>query len=492
MDDLEQLLAFAEKALQESNYEASRKAFAKYLEVRPTDERALICAAEVSRQFNDTSHVCEIYAKAVGLEPNNLNLRAEWIETLFADQQTEVAVTSAQEASARHPDFLRFKLQIAQAEVINGNFDVARRIFWECHAEDPQHLAPLSQLSQNATAEDMDHLAPVLDALWQKRQTLSPGDQITLAYARARVTEKLKRYEEAWESYALGAATHRSISRYNELSTQKNLQMHQQLFDRQSPIHRITQNKSLGSNLIFIVSLPRAGSTLVEQILASHPMVDAIGERSFAFEAFNLWYDDPRLKPSNRFEEGAFEAARTQYMNSATETAFGKGPFIIDKSITNFLYVGFLHTLFPGARFVHVVRNPLDVAFSCFATPFFTGIEWSYELGETGRMIRRYQKLMRQWMKQWPDDILNASYEELIEDVETTTRRVLEFCNLEWDPACLDFHKTKRAVMTASVVQVRQPIYQTAKGRASHFEAHLGPLKLALGRAANPDWYLKP
>ena len=489
MENLDELRTIADRALRENDFPAAHAAFARYLDVHPTDEVALVLAGEASRKMNNMSYVVEIYQRALEIDPSIIENRIEWVESLFFDKRTKDAHEAALEAAKMYPEAIRFRLQVAKAEITFGNFETAREILRECHKQAPLDVGTLFQMSQDLSPDDYEPMAKSLDELWARRNTIDVSELVTFGNARGRVMEKLKRYDDAFESYAFGAQAHRNIYDYDEMNTFRNLQMHQQVFGPNAPA--VTEDPALGSNLIFIVSLPRSGSTLVEQILMSHSRVEAIGERSFVFEAFNMWYDNPALNDQNRFSRNALEPSRQHYLAAAREACEGDGAYIVDKSITNFLYLGFIRHMFPGAKFVHVVRDPLDVGFSCFVTPFYTGIEWSNNLAETGRMMRRYQKLQKQWAKQWPDHILILPYEHLVQNVEDRTRELLAFCGLDWEPACLDFHKSKRAVMTASVTQVRQPIYQTGRGRASHFEAHLAPLKAALGRAAKPDWYLK-
>ncbi len=489
MQNPDELLAYAENALRSAAYEQAYQAYEEYLKLRPADEAALIGAGEVNRVRSDTAHIVELYKRACNAAPDNLTLKGEYIEAIMADQKTNQAQALAWEYHERYPDFVRFSTQIAQSDMVLGNMDAARARLWKCVEAEPDGLDPVYYLSQMTHKDDMERLAAKLDDLWQRREIFDEHDQIILGYAVGKIAEKQKQYDQAWEGYSTGAKIRRSRTRFNEPVYIYNLDLQKDIFGK-DPVN-VAPDREVGSEFIFIVSLPRSGSTLVEQILASHKDVEGIGERNFSIDAFQKWYQGSGLTGPQLFQPEVLAEAQSDYLNAARAAATGPAHKIVDKTITNFLYLGFLQTILPGARFVHVVRNPLDTAFSCFATAFYTGSEWSYELGETGRAIRRYQKLMRHWMKRWPEDIKTFRYESLVEDTEKVARELLEFCGLEWDPTVLDFHKTERAVLTSSVVQVRQPIYKTSNGRASHFDAHLGPLKSAMGRAGDPDWFLK-
>lgn len=491
MQKTDNALSKAEEAHKTGNYEQALPAYLAYLQQHPANERALVGAAEIHRIANDPAAVVDLYKRAVDHAPENLSLRADLIDTINADLRPEDAMAMAKDQFDQHPDFLRFKWQVAQGHMSLGNLETARQILWECHEAAPHELDPIFYLSELAEPDDLNRLDRSLDELWLHRANFDEGQMIILGYARGKVAEKVKRYEEAWVGYELGARARRKRTRFDEQGFVHHLDLHKRLFTQQTIAAATEQDQTIGSDIVFIISLPRSGSTLVEQILTSHSQVTGIGERPFCTKAFEHWYQQSAISPQALFQPEALSRAREEYLSQVYDTAGGKPRIIVDKSISNYLYIGFLRALLPGAKFVQLTRNPLDTAFSCFATVFYTGIEWSYDLEEIGRTVRRYQRLMRHWMKFWPESIKTFRYEDFTNDVEAMSRELLEFCGLEWEPECLEFYKTERAVMTSSVVQVRQPIYQSAKGRASHFDAHLGPLKSAMGRAENPDWFLK-
>jgi tetratricopeptide (TPR) repeat protein len=229
---------------------------------------------------------------------------------------------------------------------------------------------------------------------------------------------------------------------------------------------------------IFIVGMPRSGSTLVEQILDSHPDASAAGETP-AFGALveksllqrDLTYD---LRPLG-------DAAALAAFGDAYLTAIGGIADLsrrtVDKYLTNFLSIGIIKTVFPKARIVHCHRNPLANCFSAYASHFETGgLVFKTDMEETARYYVRYARLMQFWKRLYGEDILDLSYEQLTLDQETETRRLLDYCGLDWNAACLDFHRNDRAVKTASYMQVRQPIYSGVDRRTAHYLRHIGPM----------------
>jgi hypothetical protein len=225
---------------------------------------------------------------------------------------------------------------------------------------------------------------------------------------------------------------------------------------------------------IFILGMPRSGSTLIEQILASHPDVYGGGELE-ALERAGMSlkgeYEFPECV--GRFEMETFEELGKAYLG------FGPGASrFTDKLPGNFLMVGLIRLILPHAKIIHTTRDPLDTCLSCYSKLFKSGfLNFSYDLGELGRFYRRYHDLMSHWRTVIPSSVmLDVKYEDVVNNLQWETRKILEHCGLHWDPACLDFHKTQRLVHTASAVQVRQPLFKSSVGKWQRYEKWLGPL----------------
>ncbi len=223
---------------------------------------------------------------------------------------------------------------------------------------------------------------------------------------------------------------------------------------------------------IFIVGMPRSGSSLVEQILASHPQIHGAGERR----------DMGRIAatPGNIGDAGTIdlEALVQTYIDAIRHDGATR---VIDKAPGNFERLGLIRLILPRARIIHCHRDPMDTCLSCFKTLFQESNGYSYDLTELGHYYRAYERPMDHWRAVLPGTILDVGYEDVVDDVETMARRLVDFCGPPWDDTCLSFHETKRPVHTASGVQVRKPIYKSSLGRWRHYEHHLGPLVEALG-----------
>jgi hypothetical protein len=235
--------------------------------------------------------------------------------------------------------------------------------------------------------------------------------------------------------------------------------------------------------------MPRSGSTLVEQILASHPKIFGAGELNDFGTAVARLGDRARAPFPELVRAMSEEDLRqlgTNYLDATTALA-PEAARITDKMPFNFHFVGLIHLALPHARIIHTRRDPVDTCLSCFSTLFTAGQPYGYDLGELGRYYRGYAALMQHWRNVLPNGVmLEVQYEELVDDLEDQARRLVAHCGLDWDETCLAFHKTQRPVLTASATQVRQPIYKSAVGRWRVYEEFLGPLTRALaGEAAS-------
>jgi hypothetical protein len=246
---------------------------------------------------------------------------------------------------------------------------------------------------------------------------------------------------------------------------------------------------------VFVVGMPRSGTSLIEQILASHPQAHGVGELNFWEEASETLASGLRAPAGARpGARGAALAVRLAYDTSGfaqlarryltrLSTHSGGALRVIDKMPGNFLYAGLIHAVFPRARIIHVQRQPLDTCLSMYFQNFFHLHPYAADLEALAHYYRQYLRVTEHWRTLLPAaSLLEVPYEALIADQEHWTRRLLDFVGLSWDPRCLDFHETERVVITASRWQVRQKINAGSVGRWRNYERHLGPLTQLLPR----------
>ncbi|WP_293354430.1 tetratricopeptide repeat-containing sulfotransferase family protein [Phenylobacterium sp.] len=321
------------------------------------------------------------------------------------------------------------------------------------------------------------------------RSDLSEPDRLQLHFALGKGEEDAGRYAQAFDHYAQGNAMQRARLDYDAGETTSQMRRTKALLGRAFFAARAGQGAPR-PDPIFIVGLPRSGSTLVEQILASHSLVEGTQELDY-MPAIAARLAGGARRPS----EGAYPdvlaalspaelaSLGEEYLaRAATHRKLGR-PFFIDKLPNNFAHAGLIHLILPNAKIVDVRRHPLGCCLSGFKQHFAAGQPFTYDLADIGRYYADYVELMAHFDAALPGRIHRVLYERLVADPEGETRALLQHCGLDFEPACLRFYENRRAVRTASSEQVRQPIFTDAADHWRHFDPWLGPLKLALGPA---------
>ena len=327
------------------------------------------------------------------------------------------------------------------------------------------------------------HLA-AMEALAADPAGLTPNDLVELNYGLGAAYAGLGEAARAFERFAEGARRKRALIDYDEPSE---LAVYDRTIDAFSA-DVMWRGQGVGhptETPVFVLGMPRSGTTLVEQILAGHPRLHAAGETSALGEIMAAMRTP--AKAPLAFPEGyaslhgpALRRAGAAYAERLAALA-PEAARVTNKGVGNFRFVGFIHLALPGARIVHLTRDAADTCWSCFSKLFSRDHPYSYDLGEMGRYYRAYERLMQHWRRVLPEGVmLEVRYEDVVADLEGQARRLLEHCGLAWDPACLDFHKQGRQVRTASATQVRKPLYATSVGRWRAYEGQLGVLLEAL------------
>jgi predicted Zn-dependent protease len=318
--------------------------------------------------------------------------------------------------------------------------------------------------------------------------TTSLVDRYHLCFALGKALEDREQYAQSFAYYARGNALKRSESRYRPEVFELNTRLQSEVCSAELFV-RNQAGGAQASDPIFIVGLPRSGSTLLEQILASHSAVEGTQELA----------DIPRIVVDLQGRDWELEKPRypgvlahmsaedyrrlgEKYLSDTRVYRTGKAHFI-DKMPNNFRHIGLIHLMLPNAKIIDARREPMACCFGNFKQLFASGQEFSYSIEDIARYYRTYLELMRHWDAVLPGRVLRVQHEDVVTDLEGNVRRMLDYCELEFEPACVEFHKTERSVRTASSEQVRQPIYREGLEQWRHYEPWLGPLRHALGDA---------
>lgn len=366
-----------------------------------------------------------------------------------------------------------------------GDIDAAERDFdaaIELQPEDYEAYNSRAHLrTQSQERNHLEQLERVLAACGS-----APG-RVHLCHALAKEYEDTGSFERSFACLQEGAALKRRHMRY---SVEADLDIIERIRQVYGP--RMFDGHVPGcedDSAIFVIGMPRTGTTLVERILDSHPLVRSAGElNEFGIELVRLAGRLPggpagsRLEFVDRTATLDFRSLGEAYLR-ATLPLRGATPHFVDKLPFNYLYAGLIHLALPRARIVSLRRHPMDTCYAVYKQLFRDAYPFSYDLDELGRYYVAYHGLMRHWDAVMPGVIHTVAYEDLVADLEGQARRLLAYCGLPWHDGCLQFHRNPRASTTASAVQVRRPIYESSVGRWRHYASQLEPLRAALERA---------
>ncbi len=318
--------------------------------------------------------------------------------------------------------------------------------------------------------------------------SIATVDRYHLCFALGKAYEDRQQFAESFSYYTRGNELKRATSRYRPELIELNTRLQREI----GTAELFTRRRGSGApqpDPIFIVGLPRSGSTLIEQILASHSAVEGTQEladipRIVVDLQGRDWNPEKPPYPAVLAELPAQELRRLgeKYLHDTRAYRSGRARFI-DKMPNNFRHIGLIHLILPNAKIIDARREPLACCFGNLKQLFAHGQEFAYSVEDIARYYRTYLELMRHWQEVLPGRVLRVQHEDLVNDLEGSVRRLLEYCELDFEPACVEFHKTERSVRTASSEQVRQPLYREGLNQWRNYEPWLGPLRAALGDA---------
>lgn len=485
------------------------------LQSAPEDKRALHMLASIAEVQDDLSRAADVLRRAASAHPKDFVINAHLSSILRRMGRLEESLTYGLRASALRPDDAVVLNDMALIYMELGDDEAARPYLERAHrlqpnlAEAYNNLGLIAQRAGRlkdavswfekylALKPDAAHAYVNLldsytvrddrDAHLQELERklaglLSDEERMLLLFAQSKAYLDLGRRREALEVAIQACRLKRASIRYDEAGMLRYFEGVQRLFAPEF-ISSMRGCGVRGSKPIFIVSMPRSGSTLVEQILSSHPSVFGAGELSELPDAVaREQLADPDYLRKDA--AAAFKRIGAAYLKGIQKRA-PDAAHVTDKMPGNFFLTGLIHLALPDAKIVHVRRRPVDTCVSCFMRYFAKEQNHTYDLAELGRYYRAYDRLMKHWSETLPPEaMLEVRYERLVGDFENEARRLLAFCGVPWDDAVLRFHENRRPVATASVAQVRRPLYGTSIGRWEDCKDLLQPLLRELGDLA--------
>jgi len=431
------------------------------------------------------------YRRAVTINPDFVAAHINLGHTLVVLNRPEEAVAACGRAIELAPGSGDGYFALGTALRMLGRLTQSRSVLEKGLEVSPARADLHRALAEIKRFVPGDRQLALMEELASAPASLAPPQRVQLHFALAKAYADIDRPERAFEHLIEGNSLKRREVAFDEAETHEGLRRIEAAFTPE--LLRQKQGRGHPSPVpVFVFGMPRSGTTLVEQIIASHPCAFGADERMDLSRLVGTLAgaDGTPTFPTMIHSVTApqLHALGTAYL-AGIRAAAPDVERIVDKMPANFLFAGLIHLALPNAKLIHVRRDPLDTCVSCYAR-LFAGphLPYTYDLGELGRYYRGYERLMTHWRRVLPQGVmLEVEYEELIADIAPQARRILAHCGLAWDERCLAFHETQRPVRSASAAQVRQPLYRSAVGRARPYMRMLGPLLEALeSEAAGP------
>ena len=416
--------------------------------------------------------------RLLDLEPGNRNYRTLHALTLVGLGQHERALQLYRDLLCEAAQPAEIHLSIAHSLKTLGRTEAAVAEYRAAARARPGYGEAYWSLANLKTYRFTD--AELSEMRTMEAATASTVDRYHLCFALGKALEDREEYAPSFEYYSRGNALKRDASGYRAETIETGARLQREVCTR-ALFGRHPGGGSSASDPVFIVGLPRSGSTLIEQILASHSAVEGTQELADLPRIVAELAGYPQILPRLTAED--FRRLGERYLRDTRAYRTAGRKRFIDKMPNNFRHIGLIHLMLPNATIIDARREPMACCFSNFKQLFAHGQTFTYDLDEIARYYRTYLELMRHWDRVLPGRILRVHYEDVVNDLEGSVRGLLEHCGLELEPACLAFHQTSRSVRTASSEQVRQPIYRDALEQWRHYERWLGPLRDALGDA---------
>ena len=465
-------------ALQDTN--AATTCFERALEVDPSNVDALNNLANVVRT-RDLLRAIELYRRALILNPRAAYAAYNLAQALSEDNAVDEALTLYRRAIELDPNHCEARHGLGLLCEQQGRFAEATEQYLAVQRIQPTHVSSLANLLDIRDYEPDLVMVERAEARL-KAPGVSEEDQVKLHHGLGKHYDREGAFDRAFGHFAASKDLLRGQGLgFDIAAVAASMDASKRVFDRAA----FAPGRAVGrasERPIFIVGLPRSGTTLTEQILASHPEVFGAGElRKIPEMVKYLRPDYPECMTD--MPAGEVAELADEYLAVLENLAGPDLSRVTDKLPTNALNLGFIARLFPNARIIHCRRDPMDVAISCFIELFDIEQDYTTRFEDFGRHFLAHEALMAHWRAVLPIPIHELRYEDMVRDPETESRALVAYCGLDWDPRCLDFARTERTVKTPSRWQVRQPIYQRSVGRWRGYAAHMGALSQILDQA---------
>jgi tetratricopeptide (TPR) repeat protein len=455
-------------------YAEAEQCFRRVIEINPDCPEAHFNLGNVLRWCGEMAEAETSLRTALKLRPGYIDARASLGLVLAFFGRLREARRQFEKVLKAAPRDAEALVGMGQIARLEGRFDEAERRCNLALKIEPGLSSALSTLVtlRKMTRADSDWLAHARQGL---ASSITPLEEADIRFALGKYHDDLNEYAQAFENFQRANDLLKSVAvKYDREARSFHVSDQIRVYTREV-LSKVGEGGSPSKKPIFVVGMMRSGTSLAEQIIASHPSADGVGELSFWSEAVRSHESEVRSGMPN---EATKKRLAEEYLRILTEHASDASQRIVDKAPFNCDHLGVIHSVFPNARIIYMRRNPIDICLSCYFQPFPASMNFTLDLSDLAHYYREHQRLIDHWRAVLPADrFMEIPYEGLVSDFQDWTQRIMDFLELPWDDKLLDFHKTQRNVITASAWQVRQKIYKNSVDRWRNYEKFLGPLK---------------
>lgn len=460
-------------------FDIAQSLLQRSLEIKPNYPEALTGLACIFNEYDRLDEAESLLKKALEVNPNKVDAHCQLAIVYMEQGHSDRAITSFKKALELESDNTEALTGLANLMLEAGEMQKAEEFLNKAIAIDPSNIDARFHLTQSRKVFPEDENVTALESIFVKGEKLSSNKKISLHYALGKAYDDLKEYDKAFHHFERGAQLKRAKLSYDARKDEEFVDNIIRTFDRKT-YQTLSGSGSKEKKPIFVLGMPRSGTTLTEQIIASHPDVFGAGELRDLAQVVQGSPPaiGPQTYPEYLKDIGPEDLNRwgSEYINRLSMIS-PEAKFITDKMPSNYLLMGLIPLMLPNAKIIHVKRDPIDTCLSCFTRLFNRHQDATYDLTELGRHYVSYAKLMDHWRSILPkDSYYEIEYENLVANINVEAKSLIAYCDLEWSESCLSFYENKRAIRTASVAQVRQPLYKSSVARWKGYETHLDPL----------------
>ena len=450
----------------------SKELLLKILKKEPKNFNVLNNLGLTCSELKNEEQAEEYYNEAINLNPNFPDPLVNLGNLKTTQNKDEEAKSLFERALKIDNKIIPAKIALARYHEQSGNFIEAKKIYNNVLEINPNYTIADKSLSLIHKYKLNDNHIKTMEEKLTKN--IDEEDVKRLNFALGKAYEDIGNFRKSFKFYETGNKLYKIKKNFNINNELKNFDKIKKTFE----VQKIKKLDSHNKKIIFILGMPRSGTTLTEQILSSHKNVYGAGELNFLREAVQRELTDE--KGDFNFNNSSLKKARDYYLKKID--VFGnETEYLIDKAPLNFKWIGFINLIFPNSKIIHCKRNAMDICWSNYKNTFASKLmNYTYDFNDLAIFYKAYDNLMKFWKGNIDNTVFDLVYEDLINDKVTQTKKLLKFCNLNWDENCLNFHKNKKSVSTASLAQVRQPLYNTSVEKWKNYKEELSGLKKLL------------